>query len=83
MLGALVASEIEVVVSHHQRKATGYNKKPTTLADVYGSTWLTAGAGSVVLLWGEAGDPIVELTHLGSPRMRSARWSSPTITRAA
>jgi hypothetical protein len=28
---------------------------------------LTAGAGSVVLLWGEPGDPLVELRHLKQP----------------
>jgi hypothetical protein len=66
-LGALVADGVEVVSNHHQRKATGENKKPTSLADVYGSTWITAGTGSVVLLWGEPGDPVVEMTHLKQP----------------
>lgn len=66
-IGAVIALEIEFAGSHHQRKATGENKKPTALADVYGSTWITAGAGSVILLWGEPGDPIVELTHLKQP----------------
>lgn len=62
-----IAAGIDVVALHHQRKATSDNKRPTTLADVYGSTWLTAGAGSVVLLWGKPGDPIVELRHLKQP----------------
>jgi len=66
-ISGVIAQEIEFAGSHHQRKATGENKKPTTLADVYGSTWITAGAGSVVLLWGEPGDPIVEMTHLKQP----------------
>lgn len=56
----------QVLALHHQRKGQA-GSKPTTLADVYGSTWLTAGAGSVILLWGEAGDPIVELMHLKQP----------------
>lgn len=60
------AEGIDVLASHHQRKGQG-GAKPTTLEDVYGSTWLTAGAGSVVLLWGAAGDPIVELRHLKQP----------------
>lgn len=63
---ALVAG-IEVIEQHHQRKAGGDNKKPSKLDDVYGSTWLTAGAGSVFVLWGEPGDPIVELIHLKQP----------------
>ena len=29
--------------------------------------WLTAGAGSVILLWGDPGDPVVELAHLKQP----------------
>ncbi|MEA2385544.1 MAG: replicative helicase [Solirubrobacteraceae bacterium] len=64
---ACVAADIEVLALHHQRKAQGDNKKPRTLADVYGSRWLTAGCGSVVVLWGDAGDPIVELSHLKQP----------------
>jgi hypothetical protein len=66
-LGGLIARRIEVVASHHQRKATAENRRPTRLSDVYGSTWITAGSGSVILLWGEPGDPIVELTHLKQP----------------
>jgi len=63
----LCAADIEVLVLHHQRKASSDNRAPRNLADVYGSTWLTAGAGSVVLLWGEPGDPLVELRHLKQP----------------
>ena len=63
----LIAAGIELVPLHHQRKASGDNKKPKKLDDVYGSTFLTAGCGSVILLWGQAGDPIVELRHLKQP----------------
>jgi replicative DNA helicase len=63
----LVTNGVEVLVLHHQRKANGQNKRPKTLDDVYGSTWLTGGAGSVLLLWGQAGDPIVEMKHLKQP----------------
>ena len=63
----VIANDIEVVDDHHQRKASADNKKPRTLADVYGSVWLTSGHGSVLLLWGEAGDPIIELSHLKQP----------------
>jgi energy-coupling factor transporter ATP-binding protein EcfA2 len=61
-----VARGIEVVDLHHQRKGQE-GRKPKSLEDVYGSTWLTAGHGSVILLWGEAGDPYVSLTHLKQP----------------
>jgi hypothetical protein len=60
-------ADVQVCALHHQRKAQGDNKKPRTLADVYGSRWLTAGCGSVLVLWGESGDPIVELRHLKQP----------------
>jgi hypothetical protein len=52
---------------HHPRKANAENKRPDQLDDVYGSTWLTAGMGSVVCLWGKAGDTLVELSHLKQP----------------
>lgn len=58
--------DIDVLVLHHQRKGQN-GEKPTTLADVYGSSWITAGAGSVMLLWGDAGSELVELTHLKQP----------------
>ena len=70
----LVAADVEVIGLHHQRKASGDNKRPTSLADVYGSTWLTAGAGSVVLLWGDAGDPVVQLSHLKTPADQLGPW---------
>lgn len=60
------AADVDVLVLHHQRKGQG-GEKPTSLADVYGSTWITAGTGSVVLLWGESGSELVELVHLKQP----------------
>ncbi len=58
---------LELLINHHQRKGTADNRRPKALEDVYGSTWLTAGAGSVVILWGAAGDPLLELHHLKQP----------------
>lgn len=65
---AAIAAGVEVLELHHQRKAGENGSKPKTLADVYGSTWIPSGAGSVLLLWGQAGDPVVELLHLKQPR---------------
>lgn len=62
-----IAAGIELLVNHHQRKEGTDGKKPTRLDDVYGSTWITAGAGSVLLLWGQPGDTIVDLHHLKQP----------------
>jgi replicative DNA helicase len=61
--------------NHHQRKAASDNKKPKTLNDVYGSNWVTAGCGSVILLWGKPGDPIVELSHLKAPADQAGPFS--------
>jgi hypothetical protein len=62
-----VVEGVEVLGLHHQRKNAAGGGKPKGLEDVYGSTWITAGAGSVILLWGEAGDPVVDLIHLKQP----------------
>ncbi|MDQ1202707.1 AAA family ATPase [Rhodococcus sp. SORGH_AS_0303] len=66
----ILAAGTEYVDLHHQRKANADNRKPDKLSDVYGSGWLTAGKGSVVLLWGEAGARTVELSHLKQPMDR-------------
>ncbi len=66
-IACVLAEDIEVAGAHHHRKATSENKRPDKLADSYGSVWITSGAGSVIGLSGEAGDPVVELTHLKSP----------------
>jgi len=57
----------QVLVLHHNRKPQGNNKKPNKLADVYGSTWLTAGIGSVIGLWGKPGADLIEVDHLKQP----------------
>lgn len=67
------AAGVDVLVLHHQRKGDG-TAKPNTIADVYGSTWLTAGCGSVVLLWGEAGGELVDLIHLKQPADVVGPW---------
>lgn len=69
-----LANGVQVLELHHMVKRGGGGGKPTELADVYGSAWLTAGAGSVVLLWGAAGDPIVAMTHLKQPAAEVGPW---------
>jgi len=63
----VLAAGIDLLELHHMRKAGDNGAKPNTLADVYGSAWITAGIGSCVVLWGKAGDPIVDLLHLKTP----------------
>lgn len=62
-----LASGVDVLALHHNRKAAQGAAKPRSIDDVYGSTWITAGARSVVLLWGQPGDLVVELVHLKQP----------------
>ncbi len=62
-----LAAGIEVLVLHHQRKGQPGAPQPRSLADGYGSTWITSGCGSVLQLWGEPCDPIVGLSHLEQP----------------
>jgi hypothetical protein len=61
-----LAAGIEWIELHHNRKANGANKEPNTLDDVYGSRWLTAGAGSVISLYGQPGDVVVSMSQLKS-----------------
>ncbi|HUG31442.1 MAG TPA: AAA family ATPase [Acidimicrobiia bacterium] len=63
-----IAEGIEVCLLHHDRKATSDSKRRILkLADVYGSRFITAGAGSVIALNGGSGDPVIDLRHLKQP----------------
>lgn len=62
-----IVEGVQVVELHHTRKTGANGSEPNTLADVFGSVWLTSGAGSVVSLWGDAGDPVVSWRHLKQP----------------
>jgi hypothetical protein len=65
----------ELIELHHPRKAQADNRKPSKLEDLYGSRWITSGAGSVISLWGEPGDLVVEFTHLKSPAAQAGPWT--------
>lgn len=62
-----LANGVEVIELHHNVKRGADGRPPNSLEDVYGSRWLTAGAGSVVFLHGSAGDPVVRWLHLKQP----------------
>lgn len=62
-----LAAGIEVVEIAHQKKQGAAGGAPKTLADVHGGMEITAGAGSVFLVWGKPGDPVVEFVHLKQP----------------
>lgn len=62
-----LAAGVEVLELHHMVKRGEKGSAPRSLADVYGSAWITAGSGSVVNLHGDAGDPVVQWRHLKQP----------------
>ncbi|MBB4735848.1 replicative DNA helicase [Micrococcus cohnii] len=62
--GALVDG-VQVLELHHQIKARA--DSPKGIDAVYGSTWITTGAGSVVHLDGAPGDAVVKFRHLKQP----------------
>lgn len=59
---------------HHCVKR-GHNGAPIKdINDVYGSAWLTNGCGSVILLTGEPGDPIIGFRHVKQPAEEVGPW---------
>lgn len=58
----LLAAGIEVLILHHLKKSSSGG-----IEDVYGSSMLTNGAGSVIALRGEPGSDEIELDHLKQP----------------
>jgi replicative DNA helicase len=47
---------------------------PKAITDIFGSTWLTNGCGSVILLTGEPGDPITGFRHAKQPVEEVGPW---------
>jgi GTPase SAR1 family protein len=70
----VIQAGAELIELHHPRKAQSDNRRPAKLEDLYGSRWITAGAGSVISLWGEPGDLVVEFTHLKAPAGQAGPW---------
>ncbi len=68
----VVSRGINWVGLHHQRKAGADNRFPDSLSDVYGSRWLTAGQGSVLMLVkaGKSDKDQVEMRQLKEPADR-------------
>lgn len=62
-----LANDCQLCELHHLIKRNPNGGAPNSVADVYGSNWLTAGAGSVIMLTGDPGDPIIEFRHVKQP----------------
>lgn len=63
----LLAHGRQLAELHHTVKRSATGGAPNHVADVYGSAWLTNGTGSIILLGGEPGDPIVSFKHPRQP----------------
>lgn len=61
----VLAAGVDVLELHHDRKTSDVTAP--AIEKLYGSVWITSGAGSVIHLGGEPGDPIVRLSHLKQP----------------
>jgi replicative DNA helicase len=63
-----IANDVEVLMLHHPRKG---NRESTgqeeSIDGVYGSTWFTAGSGSVLLVDGEGGSGTLTIKQLKAP----------------
>ena len=63
-----LAAGVELIELHHPRKAlNGGRVGHLSVDDLYGSTWISSGAGSILMLTGNPGDPIVGLRHIKQP----------------
>lgn len=59
---------VQVLDLHHVKKKSADRRADgLSIDDIYGSTWLTSGCGSVIFLSGEPGDPIVGMKHIKQP----------------
>lgn len=63
----LLSQGCQIVELHHTVKRGPQGAPVGTVSDIYGSTWLTSGCGSVALLSGEPGDPIISFRHVKQP----------------
>jgi hypothetical protein len=70
----LIAQGVDLLLLHHGRKAQNGGQRGKTLDDVYGSTWLTSGLGSVLLLDGDPGSALITAHHVKQPAEQVAEF---------
>ena len=71
--------DIDALVLHHNRKGDATQKQGAdyepTVEDVYGSNWITSGAGSVIILHGAPGAELVKMWHVKQPAEPIGPWT--------
>lgn len=70
----VLADGCQILELHHNRKAMAGLHATGSVSEVYGSTWLTSGAGSVITLTGDPGDPVIEFRHVKQPLNEVGPW---------
>lgn len=70
----LLASGRQLAELHHTTKRGANGGPPKDVADIYGSAWIANGTGSIILLTGEPGDPIVGFRHVRQPANEVGPW---------
>ncbi|BCP06112.1 hypothetical protein MINTM019_35680 [Mycobacterium paraintracellulare] len=70
----LLAAGCQLCELHHCVKRGPNGGEIKDINDVYGSAWLTNGCGSVILLTGAPGDPIVGFRHVKQPAEELGPW---------
>jgi hypothetical protein len=53
---------ISTIIIHHHRKAQTGNKRPSSIADIYGSHYFTARASTVMTLWDHRKSGLIEVS---------------------
>lgn len=53
---------ISTIIIHHHRKAQTGNKRPNSIADIYGSHYFTARASTVMTLWDSKKSGLIEVS---------------------
>ena len=63
----VLAQGVQLLELHYTVKRGPQGAPVSGVADIYGSTWLTSGCGSIILLAGDPGDPILSFRHVKQP----------------
>jgi replicative DNA helicase len=71
---ALLTRDVQICELHHNRKSNPANGPGGGINEVFGSTWLTSGAGSVIQLTGDPGDLVIRFAHVKTPADEVGPW---------
>src|SRR5260221_11718882 len=75
---------ISTIIIHHHRKAQTGNKRPNSIADIYGSHYFTARASTVMTLWDPKKTGLIEVSfqkmRMSAPEKASAIQRKDDLT---